>query len=97
MEHTVALVAIENVAYHFDILYSYIVSDELSDRVFVGSRVVVSFGRSQSARRQGVVFAFGEKEEGVRYKKLLSVLDEDKPLLTEENLEIAEFLKDRVI
>ncbi|MBQ4349426.1 MAG: primosomal protein N' [Clostridia bacterium] len=95
MEHTVALVAIENVAYHFDILYSYIVPDELSDRVFVGSRVVVSFGRSQSARRQGVVFAFGEKEEGVRYKKILSVLDEDKPLLTEENLEIAEFLKDR--
>ncbi len=95
MEHTVALVAIENVAYHFDILYSYIVPNELNYKVSVGSRVVVSFGRSQSARRQGVVFAFGEKEEGVRYKKILSVLDEDKPLLTKENLEIAEFLKDR--
>lgn len=95
MEHNVALVAIENVAYHFDIFYSYIIPAELIGKVTVGSRVLVSFGRSASARRQGVVFALEEEKEGVRYKKILSVLDEDKPLLTEENLEIAKFLKDR--
>ncbi len=95
MEHTVALVAIENVAYHFDIFYSYIIPDELSDKVFVGSRVLVPFGRSQGAKRQGVVFAFGDKEDGLRYKKLLSVLDDGEPLLTKESLEIASFLKDR--
>lgn len=95
MEHRVALVAIENVAYHFDIFYSYIIPEELENKVFVGSRVLVSFGRSTSAKRQGVVFGFGEKENGVRYKNILSVLDGEKPLLTAENLEIAEFLKER--
>ncbi len=95
MEQSVALVAIENVAYHFDIFYSYIIPDELKNKVFIGSRVLVSFGRSMSAKRQGVVFAFEEKKEGVRYKKILSVLDEENPLLTDENLKIALFLKER--
>ncbi len=95
MEHTVALIAIENVAYHFDIFYSYIIPDELQGRVFVGSRVLVPFGRSGSAKRQGVVFSFGKKESGIRYKKVLSVLDEGEPLLSAENLEIALFLKER--
>lgn len=95
MEHKVAMIAIENVAYHFDIFYSYIIPAELSDKVFVGSRVLVPFGRSKDAKRQGVVFSFGVKEAGKRYKSVLSVLDDDTPLLTEENLEIAVFLKDR--
>ena len=54
MEHTVALIAIENVAYHFDIFYSYIIPDELADRVFVGTRVLVSFGRGLSAKKNKV-------------------------------------------
>ena len=95
MEHTVALIAIENVAYHFDIFYSYIIPDELQGRVFIGSRVLVPFGRSNNAKRQGVVFSFGEKENGIRYKKILNLLDEGEPLLTAENLEIASFLKER--
>ena len=95
MEHTVALIAIENVAYHFDIFYSYIIPDKLVDHVFVGTRVLVSFGRGLSAKRQGVVFGFSEKEQGVSYKKILTVLDDGEPMLTEENLEIARFLKNR--
>ncbi len=95
MEQSVALVAIENVAYHFDIFYSYVVPDELRDKITRGSRVLVPFGKSLSAKRQGVVFRFGEKQENIRYKNIISVLDDSKPLLTEENLEIAEFLKDR--
>lgn len=95
MEHRVALVAIENVAYHFDVFYSYLVPIEISEKVVVGSRVLLPFGRSKSAKRQGVVFAFGEAQEGVTYKSILSVLDDDKPLITKENLDIALFLKDR--
>ncbi len=95
MEQSVALVAIENVAYHFDIFYSYVVPDELTDKITRGSRVLVPFGRSLSAKRQGVVFGFGQRQGNIRYKNVISVLDESKPLLTEENLEIAEFLKDR--
>ncbi len=95
MEQSVALVAIENVAYHFDIFYSYIIPEHLKSKVVRGSRVLVPFGRSKGNGRQGVVFAFDKMQQGIRYKEILSVLDEDKPLLSEENLEIAEFLKDR--
>lgn len=94
MEQSVALVAIENVAYHFDHFYSYLIPEELRSRVVPGARVLVSFGRSAAAKRQGVVFALAEKGEGINYKNILSVLD-NKMIVTEENLSIAEFLKER--
>lgn len=95
MEHKVALVAIENVAYHFDIFYSYSIPDNCSKKITTGSRVLVPFGRGESAKRQGVVFSFGEMEDGATYKSIITVLDDGEPLLTDENLKIAEFLKDR--
>ena len=55
---------------------------------------MVPFGRSKAVKRQGVVFGFAEFEQNIRYKDIISVLD-DKPFFTKENLEIAEFLKDR--
>lgn len=88
-----AAIAIENVSYHFDILYGYAVPEELSKKVFVGSKVLVNFGNGNS-KRQGIVFGFEKAESKKRYKKVLEVLDE-KPLLTEEMIEIAKFLKDR--
>ena len=94
MEQSVALIAVENVAYHFDIFYSYTIPDEFKDKVKAGVRVLVPFGRSKVAKRQGVVFGFTDKQSGIKYKNILSVLD-DKPFFSKENLEIAEFLKDR--
>ena len=94
MEQSVALVAVENVAYHFDIFYSYTVPEFLKDKVQTGMRVMVPFGRSKTARRQGVVFGFAPVEQGIKYKDIISILD-DEPFFTKENLEIAEFLKDR--
>ena len=94
MERSVALIAVENVAYHFDIFYSYTVPENLKDKIQPGMRVMVPFGRSKAVKRQGVVFGFTPFEEGIRYKNIISVLD-DKPFFTAENLEIAEFLKER--
>ena len=94
MEQSVALVAVENVAYHFDIFYSYKIPTNLKDKAAVGMRVLVPFGRSKTAKRQGVIFGFSSEQEGIRYKEIISVLD-DKPFFTDENLKIAEFLKDR--
>ena len=94
MERSVALIAVENVAYHFDIFYSYTVPENLKDKIQPGMRVMVPFGRSKMVKRQGVVFGFAPYEEGIRYKNIISVLD-DKPFFTAENLEIAEFLKER--
>ncbi len=94
MEQSVALVAVENVAYHFDIFYSYTLPENLREKAVIGARVLVPFGRSRVAKRQGVIFGFAEKQDNIRYKDIISVLD-DKPFFSKENLEIAEFLKDR--
>ncbi len=93
MEQILALVAVENVAYHFDILYGYLVPETLCEKVKKGSRVLVGFGNG-SSKRQGLVFDFSSPEPGKRYKNLLQSLDE-KPLFSEEMLSLALFLKER--
>lgn len=93
MEPILALVAVENVAYHFDILYGYTVPDELRDRIKVGSRVQVNFSKGKT-QRQGFVFDFAAPENGKRYKPVLKLLD-DEPILSEEMISIAVFLKKR--
>lgn len=94
MKQFLALVAVENVAYHFDILYSYIVPESLKDEIFVGSRVLVSFGKGKSAKRQGIVFTLTETDDATGLKEIMSVLDE-KVVVSNEMLDIAYFLKDR--
>ena len=44
MERSVSLIAVENVAYHFDIFYSYTVPENLKDKIQPGMRVMVPFG-----------------------------------------------------
>lgn len=87
---TVALVAVEGVAYHYDKLFSYAVPDALCGAALPGARVVVPFGRS-SGRRRGVIVSLG-RQDGGRLKALLSVPDET-PLLDVQNLELAAFIK----
>ncbi len=95
MEHVLALVAVENVAYHFDILYGYLVPGELADSIKIGSRVLVSFGRSKNAKRQGIVFGFENTDDIKKYKPLLSVADNGDNIISRETIDIACFLKNR--
>lgn len=94
MKQFLANVAVENVAYHFDILYGYIIPEELLGRVVRGSRVIVPFGTGKNTKRQGIVFSVCKKTEDKKYKNIISVLDE-KDLIGDETLDIAEFMKER--
>ncbi len=85
-------IAVEQTAYHFDKLYTYILTDTLGG-LERGCRVLVPFGGG-NRRRQGVVMAFGETAETKGLKPVLSVLDE-QPLLNDEMLALAEWLKER--
>ena len=94
MELSLALVAVEHVAYHFDILYGYLIPAALSDKVRPGVRVSVPFGTGRNARRQGIVFSLDRAEEQKKYKSIADVLDPE-PLFSPEMLSLACFLKDR--
>ena len=94
MEQFLAMVAVENVAYHFDIFYGYTFTDDLKEQMLPGMRVLVPFGKGKNVRRQGVIFSISPCEDTSSYKQIISALDE-KPVITAEMLEIAQFLKDR--
>ena len=94
MEQFLAMVAVENVAYHFDIFYGYTFNERLKEQVKPGARVLVPFGRGKAAKRQGVVFEIQPCDDVSKYKEIISVLDE-KTVISAEMLKIATFLKDR--
>ena len=94
MEQFLAFVAVENVAYHFDIFYAYSFDCSLKDSMVPGMRVLVPFGKGKASNRQGVIFEIKPCEDVSGYKNIVSALDESR-VITDEMLEIARFLKER--
>lgn len=88
----VAAVAIEKTAYHFDKLFSYSVPSHLSETLRPGCRVTVPFGTGNK-KRQGMVFAVGVDTEFEKIKPVSEQIDQT-PLLTEEMLRMAQWLKE---
>lgn len=93
MEQFLAYVAVENVAYHFDILYAYLIPEKLLSDAAVGMRVQIPFGRG-SSQRQGIIFSISPLEKEGRYKSVTKLLDKE-PILNDEMIKIAHFLKER--
>lgn len=93
MSYQIAKVAVENAAYSFDDAFDYAIPEALRAAVQPGVRVLVPFG-SGNKKRQGMVFALRAPKEEKKLKNIAAVLDE-KPLLNNELLRLAVFLKDR--
>ena len=91
---TIAKVAVENTAYSFDKLFDYSVPDFLISSIKPGVRVFVPFGNG-SKKRIGMVFSVRkEKEIPQKLKNISGVLDLE-PLLTEEMLFSANFVREQ--
>ena len=46
----IAKIGVENCAYHYDELYSFFVPQALAEKVAVGARVLVPFGKGNRAK-----------------------------------------------
>lgn len=94
---SIAKVAVENTAYSFDMLFSYLIPDSLIQKAKVGCRVLVGFGNGNK-KRQGFIFALdendGQNPGGKTLKPVENVLD-DSPVLSSDLLRLAEFISDR--
>ena len=88
-----AKVAVEAANYSFDAEFDYIVPPELEGEAQPGKRVTVPFGGG-NRKTVGVIFEITDSSEGKRLKKLISV-DDEQPLLSDEMLKLARFMKDR--
>ena len=91
----IANIGVENCAYSFDSLFSYLIPSGLSGEVCEGMRVLVPFGKGNTVR-QGFVFsvALADESEVSSYKNVLSVLD-PQPLLDREMIHLAEIIRER--
>lgn len=88
----VAGVAVEKTTYTFDKIFEYAVPASICSRAKKGARVVVPFGRG-NRKRQGIIFEIHNKShDGL--KSIISVLD-DEPVLSEEMISTACFMKER--
>ncbi len=90
-----ALVAVEGVVYHFDAPYSYKIPFELEMSALPGCRVMVPFGNG-NRKKQGLILSVKplfEADNGMKLKSVSSVIDE-KPLFTEEMLQLVTWLKE---
>ncbi len=88
----VVKVAVEQASFHFDKLYSYTVPESCWP-VYRGCRVVVPFGGG-NRKRQAVVMEVDTAAEVDRLKPLCAVID-DTPLLDDELLGLASWMKQR--
>ncbi len=85
-------VAVSGATFHFDKLYTYLLPPRLCGAVFLGSMVLVPFGRGNKPR-MGVVLALGQQEEPGRCKELFDAAPEEARL-TGELMELVRFLKE---
>ena len=88
----IAKIAVEKAAFHFDKLYDYYIPDSLGS-IERGCRVIVPFGGG-NRKTQGIIMDFGETPNVAKLKPVFSALDK-QPLLNDELLELAVWLKER--
>lgn len=91
---TLAGVAADKTVYSFDKIFDYIVPPTVDTENLCGRRVLVPFGRGNKKKQAMVMYTKQATVDAKKYKQLLSVLDE-KPVLTDEMLGLARFMKSR--
>ncbi len=87
----IAEIAVSGTLYSFDMLFSYVVPQNMSGSVKCGCRVLVPFGRGNS-RRIGVVMRLTHGG-GSGLKTVVSLIDSE-PVISEELIKIAFYLHD---
>ena len=94
MSELVARTAVERALYSFDKPFDYIVPDYLKEKVAVGSRVIVPFGRGDRKSQAVVTELFEEESPDPRLKCVYAAPD-DYPLLTKEMTALSDALSKR--
>lgn len=77
-----------------DQTFTYLVPNELKDKVFIGMRVLVPFGKQ---KLEGFVLNIsGENKSNYKIKEIISVVDEN-PVLNDELLKLGEYISKKTL
>lgn len=88
-----AKVAVDGTVFSFDKEFDYIIPPELENIALKGCRVTVPFGKANK-KCIGFIFDVTDYSDGKRLKKITDVID-SSPLLSDEMIELARWVKDR--
>lgn len=86
-------VLVEIKARGIDQTFTYFVEANLKDKVCVGKRVLVPFGKQNL---EGFILEVGNKEVDFELKPILDVID-DEPVLNEEMLELGKYISKKTL
>ncbi len=89
----IAKIAVSAATYWIDRPYDYLIPQELGDKLRPGMRVYVPFSRG-NRRCEGIVLAVTDGSKLENLKPVLALLDE-APVLTEEQIHLALFMRER--
>jgi len=81
---------VDKAAYHFDLLFDYLIPSGMEEKIRPGCRVLVPFGGGNRTR-QGIVLALSEAQGG-SLKPIHGLLDET-PILTPEMMGLMKYLR----
>ncbi len=90
---SVVSVAVDQSVFMTDRPYSYLIPPHHVGKAKIGCRVLVPFGNG-NVRKTGVILGFSEPEDDRKLKSLVSVLD-DEPILSEDMIKLASFIKEQ--
>ena len=93
MSVLVAKIAVSAATYWIDRPYDYLIPDELAGRAKPGMRVYVPFSAG-NRRSEGVILALSDHSDYERLKPITALLD-DAPVLDEEQIRLALFMRER--
>lgn len=89
-----ARIAVAAAAYWLDRPYDYLIPAPLADKVTPGVRVIVPFGRG-NRRTEGIVLSVGPADPDLRELKAIAAVLDTEPVLSEDMLRLAVWLRDR--
>ncbi|MBQ2675854.1 MAG: primosomal protein N' [Clostridia bacterium] len=91
----VAQVYVEQTTISFDKAFDYLIPFDMSENVFIGQRVTVPFGRANK-KRQGIIADIIERDESdVEVIKPIVSLIDTSPVITDEMMKLAAFIKEQ--
>ncbi|MBO6039696.1 MAG: primosomal protein N' [Oscillospiraceae bacterium] len=93
MSVLVAKIAVSAATYWIDRPYDYLVPEEFSAQAKPGMRVYVPFSQG-NRRSEGVILALNDHSDYEKLKPILALLD-DEPVLDEEQIKLALFMRER--
>jgi primosomal protein N' (replication factor Y) len=90
-------IIVNNEAVQLDRIFTYLIPEGLKDKLQIGMRVKVPFGRGNSVIDGFVIELFNDYQEDIKFLKKISSLCDDLQLFNVKDIELIKFMRERYL